>query len=302
MTVWLCSGQGAQKPGMGADLLVLPEVSSTFKEMSAHMGINLGLLAMDGTPDEVNEPVAAQALTMAVSVGVGKSLFAAGKTPDAIVGFSLGEISGLVLSGILTLSEATELLKVRATSMSHACKETPGAMTALLGAEAAEAEALAKDCANGQVLIAANYNAPGQVVISGEVDAIERAEAAWKESGKRFARLATAGAFHTPLMETASIAVGDACEALDFKNPSAPLICNTDASPFKPEEAKERLSSQVKMPVLFEQSVKSLIESGETEFVEVGFGGVLINLVKRIDRSTQRYKIGTLEEFEEYVR
>ncbi len=301
MTVWLCSGQGAQKPGMGADLLVLPEVTDVFDVMSRELEMDLHQLACEGTPEEINQPEAAQALTMAVSVGVGLALKARGFAPDALIGFSLGQISALVLSEMLPLEEAARLLKVRSSSMAAACAANPGGMVALMGATLDDAEALCAEAAGDDVLVCANHNAPGQIVISGHNDALERAQQLWKDAGKRAVRLATAGAFHSPLMEPAATEVERFCSSLAFREPAVTLICNTDAQPFLVSEAAARLGQQVKSGVLFEQSVRALIDEGETDFVEVGFGGVLTGLVKRIDKETTRVSVGTFDQFEAYV-
>lgn len=301
MTTWLCSGQGAQKPGMGADLLDIPEVEEVFTVMSDGLGIDLVRLAKEGTADEINDTEAAQALTMAVSVGLGKALKAKGFTPDSIIGFSLGQISALVLADVLTLEDATQLLKVRSRSMAQVCEVNPGGMVALMGASLGDAEELCAQASEDDVLVCANHNAPGQIVISGHNPALERAQAIWKEAGKKSVRLATSGAFHSPLMAPAAQEVEKFCSSIQFNEPSVTLICNTDAKPFIAQEASKRLAEHVQSGVMFEQSVRALLDSGETDFVEVGFGGVLANLVKRIDRGTNRVCIGTREAFDQYT-
>lgn len=301
MTVWLCSGQGAQKPGMGSDLLDLPLVAETFDAMSEALGLDLRHLACEGTQDEINDAVAAQALTMVVSVGIGRVLKDHGFSPDAIVGFSLGQISALVLADVLSLSDAAELLRVRANAMASACEANPGAMLALMGADVQDAQALCEEAADGCVLVPANMNAPGQVVISGTCDAIDRAQQLWKDAGKKSVKLATAGAFHSPLMGSAAREVETFCATLEFSAPRFKLLCNTDAQPFDSRCAAQRLGAQVESGVMFEQSIRALLDEGETDFVEVGFGGVLVNLVKRIDRSTARTCIGTREQLDAYL-
>ena len=296
MTVWMLPGQGAQKPGMGADLLELPQVAQTFALASDVLGLDLADLSRNGSAEDVNRPFNAQALTMAVSVGTGRFLQANGLGPSAVLGFSLGQIGALALAGVLSDEQAFRLLKVRATAMAAACEQVPGGMLALLGADAQDAEELCKECAGGEVLLPANYNCPGQIVISGTEAAIERASARWKELGNKASRLNTSGAFHSPLMEKAAEAVAEACADLDFREPEVPLICNTDARPFRANEAAARLAAQVKSPVRFSQSVEYLIAQGETDFLEVGFGAVLNGLVKRIDRTTNRMKAGTLDQ------
>lgn len=296
MTVWMLPGQGAQKPGMGADLLELPQVAQAFALASDVLGLDLADLSRNGSAEDVNRPFNAQALTMAVSVGTGRFLQANGLAPSAVLGFSLGQIGALALAGVLSDEQAFRLLKVRATAMAAACEQVPGGMLALLGADAQDAEELCKECAGGEVLLPANYNCPGQIVISGTEAAIERAGARWKELGNKASRLNTSGAFHSPLMEQAAEAVAEACADLDFREPEVPLICNTDARPFRANEAAARLAAQVKSPVRFSQSVEYLIAQGETDFLEVGFGAVLNGLVKRIDRTTNRMKAGTLDQ------
>lgn len=296
MTVWMLPGQGAQKPGMGADLLELPQVAQAFALASDVLGLDLADLSRNGSAEDVSRPFNAQALTMAVSVGTGRFLQANGLAPSAVLGFSLGQIGALALAGVLSDEQAFRLLKVRATAMAKACEQVPGGMLALLGADAQDAEELCKECAGGEVLLPANYNCPGQIVISGTEAAIECAGARWKELGNKASRLNTSGAFHSPLMEQAAEAVAEACADLDFREPEVPLICNTDARPFRANEAAARLAAQVKSPVRFSQSVEYLIAQGETDFLEVGFGAVLNGLVKRIDRTTKRMKAGTLDQ------
>ena len=300
MTVFMFPGQGAQKPGMGADLLEVPEVAQVFKVASEVCGIDAAALSREGTAEEVNDAYNAQVLTVALSVGVARALEARGIRPEAALGFSLGQISALMATGSLSLEEGFALLEVRARSMAEACKDRPGAMYALLGASHEDAEKVCAECAQDDVLVCANYNAPGQVVVSGDVAAIERAEAAWRESGKRGARLNTAGAFHSPLMASASEAVRAKCAELAWKSPSVPIVCNTDAKAFEVSEAADRLARQVVSPVLFEQSVAALAAHGASEFAEVGFGAVLNGLVRRIDKSAGRVRVGTLAELDAF--
>lgn len=301
MSVWLCPGQGAQKVGMGADLLKSAKVAHVFDVLSEALGVDLAHLAKEGSQEELNETVAAQGLTMAVSVGVGQILLAHGIRPDAIIGFSLGQISGLVLAGILSLEDAAKLLKVRSSAMARDCAAKQGGMLALIGANLQTAQEICVQAAEGDTLVCANHNGPSQVVISGTVESIDRAQQIWSEMDKKSARLATAGAFHSPMMENAAQDIEEFCETLDFQDPEITLICNTDAKPFLAKEAATRLSNHAKGEVLFEESVRAMIDDGQTEFVEIGYGNVLTNLVKRIDRSTERHMVGTESQVHEYL-
>ncbi len=305
MAVWLCPGQGAQQPGMGADLLAdarFTQVAEVFATASSVLGIDVAEFACSGSEAEVSDAFNAQALTVAVSVGVGRELLARGYKPQAIVGFSLGQISALALSGMLSVEQTFALLKERAAGMAQACQEQPGAMCALLKASHEEAAQLCEESAQGQILVSANYNCPGQVVISGQMQAVERAEQAWAAMpGKRAARLNVAGGFHSPLMQAAAVRTGAEAAQLQFNEPRFTLLCNTDAQPFTAAEAAQRLEQQVKSPVMFEQSIAALLQQGASEFIEVGYGNVLVNLVKRQDRSTCRTTLGTAAELDAYL-
>jgi [acyl-carrier-protein] S-malonyltransferase len=304
MTVWMCSGQGAQSVGMGASLIDVPEVKEVLDCASEVLDVDLVHLIQEGSEEEINNTFNAQALTMSLSVGIGKALMAQGKKPDVIIGFSLGQISALALADILSVHDAFALLKVRANAMADACTKRNGAMLALLGANHEDAEAVCKACSGEDLLLPANYNCPGQVVISGDVAAIDRAEENWKGQKKKCARLKTAGAFHSPLMQPAADALSAyfaSEDAPEFNQPTITLVCNTDAQPFQVEEAVTRLAKQVISPVLFEQSALNLIEQGQSEFVEIGHGGVLFNLMKRISKDVSRVRVGTREQFDQYL-
>ncbi len=305
MAVWLCPGQGTQVPRMGADFILdgrFSLLADTFAAACRVTGVDVAALALSGTQEEVDDPFNTQVFTAALTIGIGRELLERGYKPDAMVGFSLGQISALALSGMLSVEDTFVLLKERAGGTAQACQERRGAMCALLKASHGEARELCDECASGQVLVPANYNAAGQVVISGDTEAVERAQKAWGvKPGKRAARLNVAGAFHSPLMEAAAARTQAAAAGLTFAVPRCMLLCNTDARPFEVADAARRLGLQVKSPVMFEQSINALLQQGVSEFVELGFGGVLCGLVKRQDRSTKRVSLGTVADFDEYV-
>lgn len=302
--VFMASGQGSQKPGMGATLLSVPEVAETFQCASDVLGRDVAAIALAEGPDgaqELNNTRNAQAAIATLSIGVGRALQARGVKPAALLGFSLGQISALALAEMVSLEDAFRILDVRSTVMAQAAAGAPGAMSALLKADEASAQALCEECAQSDVLVAANYNAPGQIVISGAVDAVGRAEEAWKQGGGRFSRLATQGAFHSPLMAEAAAQFNEFLATVDFREPVVPLLCNTDASPADAATMRQRLVRHLTHPVLFYQSVQRLQAAGATTFVEVGFGGVLSGLVKRIDKEAARFCVQDATSFDEFV-
>lgn len=281
--VFMCSGQGSQKPGMGADLIDVPEVAEVFDCASDVMGVDVRNLCTQAPAEELNETRNAQAAIATLSMGVASALMARGVQPQAVLGFSLGQISALSISGMLSMEDTFRLLAARASAMDRAARETAGVMSAFMKGAPEEVEEVCSLCAEGQVLVPANYNSAAQIVVSGELEAVERAEAAWKERGYKARRLATSGAFHSPLMQQAADEFGSYLETVEFNEPRVPLICNTDAKPLSAVDARAHLVAHLTHPVRFMQSVQALAAAGATDFVEVGFGGVLNNLVKRID-------------------
>lgn len=297
MAVLLCSGQGAQKVGMGIDLLDIPEVADACALAFDVVGVDVADLVCNGSKAEINAAFNAQVLTVTLSLGIGRALQARGLSVDAVVGQSLGQITGLALSGALTQEDMFALLKVRAAALEESCQLRAGAMMAVLGVEEQVVQSLRDQYAHDDVLVLANYNCPGQIVVSGDVAALDRMQEACKSQRIRCVRLNTAGAFHSPLMEPARKQVEAFCETLSFRDPAIPLICNTDAQPFTSTDAARRLGAQIVSPVRFDQSVCKLIHQGQTCFIEAGFGGVLFGLMKRIDARVDRYKAGTRADF-----
>lgn len=281
---FLCSGQGSQKPGMGADMLDIPEVAATFACASEVFGRDVAALCRAETPEEaeaLNDTRNAQAAIATLSIGIGRALMARGVVPGSLVGFSLGQLSAIALSGMLSDEDAFRLIAERSRIMGEAADANPGRMSALLKGTPEEVEALCAECAQGEVLAPANYNSAAQTVIAGTVSAVERAEAAWKEAGKRASRLATSGAFHSPLMAAAREPFAAVLDGIDFAEPSITVICNTDASPLDASSVRARLVEHLTNPVRFQQSIETLRERGVDDFIEVGYGSVLANLVKR---------------------
>lgn len=299
--VLMFSGQGAQKPGMGADLVDVPEVASALACASDVLGYDVAELMQNAPAEQLNDTRYAQPATCALSVGIARALLARGVRPAAVLGFSLGQVSALAVSGMLSDEATFAFVGERARLMAEAAAAHPGAMSALLKADEESVQAVCDECAQGEVLVPANYNSPGQIVVSGAPAAVARAEEAWDAQGKRFARLATSGAFHSPLMADAARGVEEYLAHVAFRESSIPLICNVDAAPLAAADARDHLARHLVSPVRFQQSVEALGRAGAHTFVEAGFGGVLSNLVKRIDRTAERPCVQDRASFDAYV-
>lgn len=283
--VFLLSGQGSQRPGMGADLVDVPEVAAAFSCASDVLGYDVADLVANADPEKLNDTRYAQPALCALSVGIARALEARGAVPAAVLGFSLGQVSALAVTDMLSDEDTFAFVKVRSELMAQAAAARPGVMSALLKADEDAVREVCEECAQGDVLVPANFNCPGQIVIAGTVEAVSRAEEAWSAGGRRFSRLATSGAFHSPLMTEASRELASYLERVVFAEPRVPLVCNTDAEPLSASDARSHLVRHLVSPVRFQQSIESLRAVGADTFVEVGFGGVLANLVRRIDRT-----------------
>ncbi len=294
---FLLSGQGAQKPGMGAGLLDIPSGRAVFEEASEAFGFDVADACLNAAPERLNDTAVAQPATVTCSVASAAALMEAGVRPDYVLGFSLGQVSALAVAGMLGREDAFKFTAFRAHAMAEAAAQRDGAMCALMGGESAEVEELCAQLAQDDVLVPANYNSPGQTVVSGDRAAVLRAQEAWVERPKhRAAMLATSGAFHSPLMQPAAEKIAGYLADVQFRDADVPLVCNVDARPLAASDAADHLAHQVVSPVRFEQSVAWLLEQGVDTFVECGFGGVLVGLVRRIDKSAARFKAESAED------
>ncbi len=298
--VFLFSGQGAQKPGMGSDVMDVPEVAETLACASDAFGFAVAGLMANAAEQALHDTRHAQPALCALSVGLAHALMARGVVPSAVLGFSLGQISALAISGMLSDEATFALAKERSELMAQAAQACPGGMSALLKADDESVQALCAAQAQGDVLVPANYNCPGQIVVSGTFAALERAEEAWAAQGGRFSRLATSGAFHSPLMAQAAEGLNRYLEGVEFAKARIPLICNVDARPLAASQARDHLVRHLTSPVRFQQSVAALAAAGAHTFAEVGYGGVLSGLVRRIDRQAARPCIQDRASFEAF--
>ena len=279
-------GQGSQFPGMCRDLY---EAHAEAREMcqaaNRLLGFSLTDVMFDGTADDLKQTKVTQPAVFLHSV-VAQRLMTIEK-PDMVAGHSLGEFSALVACGALRFEDALLLVSARAQAMQAACEQNPGTMAAVLGLEDEKVEEVCK--AQIGVVVAANFNCPGQVVISGEIEAIDAACVAMKEAGARRAlRLPVGGAFHSPLMQPAAEALAAAIRKTNFHKPFCPIYQNVTAkAETDPEIIRENLLKQLTAPVRWTQSVNNMIADGANEFYEFGPGDVLKNLIRKINPEVQ---------------
>ena len=283
MKAYVFPGQGAQFTGMGKDLYEQsPVAKALFEQANEILGFRITDIMFDGTADALKETKVTQPAVFLHSVILAKTLtdFA----PEMVAGHSLGEFSALVANGTLSFEDGLRLVSQRAMAMQKACELAPSTMAAVLGLDDALVEQI---CAETEgVVVAANYNCPGQLVISGAVPAVEAACEALKAAGARRALvLPVGGAFHSPMMEPAREELAAAIEATVFSTPSCPVYQNVTASAVSdPTEIKKNLIIQLTAPVKWTQSVQQMIADGATSFTEVGPGKVLAGLINKIDK------------------
>lgn len=284
MKAYVFPGQGAQFTGMGKELYEnSAEAKELFEKANEILGFRITDIMFEGTADELKQTKVTQPAVFLHSVVLAKTLGADFK-PDMVAGHSLGEFSALVAAGALSFEDGLKLVSQRAMAMQKACEATPSTMAAVLGLDDKTVEKVCE--ATEGVVVAANYNCPGQLVISGETSAIDRACEAMKEAGaKRALKLPVGGAFHSPMMEPAREELAAAIEATTFAKPVCPVYQNVPATAVtEPETIKENLIKQLTAPVKWTQSVQNMIADGATEFTEVGPGNVLQGLVKKINK------------------
>lgn len=284
MKAYIFPGQGAQFSGMGLDLYEnYPVAKELFEQANEILGFSITDVMFKGTAEELQQTKVTQPAIFLHSVILAKVLGDSFQ-PEMVAGHSLGELSALVANGVLTFEDGLKLVSKRALAMQKACEKQQSTMAAVLNLDDAIVEEV---CATiDGVVVAANYNCPGQLVISGEMEAIDKACAALLEKGaKRAIKLPVGGAFHSPLMEPAREELAAAIESTTFSTPTCPVYQNVVAKAVtNPSEIKENLIAQLTAPVRWTQSVQQMIADGCTEFVEVGPGKVLQGLVKKINR------------------
>ncbi len=279
-------GQGAQFPGMGRQLYdTVAEAREMFENANEILGFRITDIMFDGTAEELKQTAVTQPAVFLHSVVLARSLGAA-FDPDMVAGHSLGEFSALVAAGALGFEDGLRLV-IRAKAMQKACEITPSTMAAVLALADERVEEIC--AATDGVVVAANYNCPGQLVISGSVEAVDAACEAMKAAGaKRALRLPVGGAFHSPLMEPARVELAAGIAAAPFRRPICPVYQNVDARPYTdPSLIRENLIAQLTSPVRWTQTVRNMVADGASEFTELGPGAVLAGLVSKIASGIQ---------------
>lgn len=288
MRAYVFPGQSAQFEGMGKDLYESSEIAKElFEKANDILGYRISDVMFEGSAEDLKQTKITQPAVFLHSI-IKAKMAGDDFKPDAVAGHSLGEFSALVASGAMSFEDGLKLVKQRALAMQKACEATPSTMAAIVGLDDEVIEKICEEI--DDVVVPANYNSPGQLVISGSISGIEKAVEKLTEAGaKRAIVLQVGGAFHSPLMEPALEELGNAIENTEIKAPVCPIYQNVNASPqTDPDEIKKNLIDQLTSPVRWTQTIQNMIKDGVNSYVEVGGNGkVLRGLIRRIDRSVE---------------
>lgn len=283
MKAFVFPGQGAQFVGMGKDLYETnAQIRTLFEKANDILGFKITDIMFSGTDEELKQTKVTQPAIFLHSTLLAKTLE---EKPDMTAGHSLGEFSALTVAGGLSFEDGLKLVSMRAQAMQKACEIKPSTMAAILGLDNETIEQICSEITD-EIVVPANYNCPGQVVISGTIEGVDKACEKLKAAGaKRALKLNVGGAFHSPLMEPARQELAQAIEATHFSTPVCPIYQNVDAMPTTdPLKIKENLIKQLTAPVRWTQTVQRMIQDGANSFLEIGPGNVLQGMIKKIDR------------------
>ncbi|MCG6915073.1 ACP S-malonyltransferase [bacterium BMS3Abin03] len=299
---FLFPGQGSQYVGMAKDLF---DNSVEAKEMiltaDDALGVNLSYIMFNGPIDELKQTKHTQPAIFLHSVILASIIRTL--SPEGVAGHSLGEYSALVSNGSIQFYEAIKLVQTRGQAMQQAGIDNPGTMAAIIGLESNKVDVLCKEASNEGIVQSANFNSPGQVVISGSVDGVHKAMKLCKSAGAKLVKeLVVSGAFHSPLMESAKEKLNTALSTTNFYDAKFPVYTNVTAAPVtSKEETKKMLYQQVTSPIRWEETINNMIKDGFDEFYEVGPGKVLQSLLKRINPDFKCFNIDKYSDVEKYL-
>ncbi len=282
MKAFVFPGQGAQYEGMGKDLYeTYPLARELFEEANEILGFRITDIMFSGTSEDLQQTRVTQPAVMIHSYI--KSQVCTIEKPNMVAGHSLGEYSALVAAKALRFEDGLKLVAKRALAMQHACEQRPSTMAAVIGLEDEKVEEICQQIQD-EIVVAANFNCPGQVVISGTIEGVEKACEVLKAAGARRAlKLRVGGAFHSPLMNVAAEELKEAIMQTEFQQPRCPVYQNVDARPYtNPEDIRRNLLAQLTSPVRWTESVRNMVRDGATEFYEFGPGDVLKGLIRKI--------------------
>ncbi len=303
----LCPGQGAQSVGMGADFYdQFPVAAQVYDAADDILKQKISQICFKGPETTLQATDNAQAAIFVTSVAIYRVLESLGKVatqPSAYAGLSLGEYTALHLAAAVNFESALKVVKARGQLMQEAAEANPSTMLALVGADEAAAAKICEQAKSQGVIVAANFNAPGQIVLSGGIDACAKAAEIAGEMGLRSVPLNVAGAFHSPLMQKAADAMSVVLEPIDFQPPTAPVISNVTATAHgeSPLEIKLQLVNQIVAPVRWQQSMESLLNDGFEEFLEIGPGRTLSGLMRKINRKAKVTNVSTVADVDALV-
>ena len=287
MKAYVFPGQGAQFSGMGKELYEeYPLAKEMFEKANDILGFRITDIMFEGSEEQLKQTKVTQPAIFLHSV-ISAFCLLKGQDPQMVAGHSLGEFSALVVNKSLDFEDALKLVSERALAMQSACEAEPSTMAAVLGMDDADVEEICESI--DEVVVPANYNSPGQIVISGSEKGIDIAIEKMKEAGaKRALKLKVGGAFHSPLMKLAENRLGEAIDKTEFSEPICPVYQNVNALPVKDkEEIKNNLRAQLTSPVRWTNTVKNMLTDGADDFTEIGPGKVLRGLIKKVDRKVQ---------------
>jgi [acyl-carrier-protein] S-malonyltransferase len=300
-TYILCPGQGAQVVGMGKDFYgASPAAKDVFDLANRILDLDLASICFDGPQDRLNQTNISQPAIYVTSIAAFGAARAAGRVDPgattAYAGLSLGEYTALHLAGVFSFEDGLRLVAARGKCMQQAAEASPSGMVAIMGADAGAIDRICAEARDGDVLVPANYNAPGQIVVSGSAGACERALKAAEAAGCKAVALSVAGAFHSPLMQSAAERMQIELDRVNFSPPRVPVYSNVTAQPHGDVESIKRLLvRQIVSPVKWEQTMQALIGGGEARFVELAPGRTLAGLAKRINRRLPVESLSSIE-------